>query len=280
MQTIEQTEPLRQKISDWRRRGELIAFVPTMGNLHAGHMSLVEEARRRARRVVVSIFVNPMQFGPGEDFERYPRTLAEDSRMLKEAGVDLLFAPTVAEIYPRGHGAATRIEVPEVSEGLCGEFRPGHFVGVATVVAKLFNLVQPDIAVFGQKDYQQLAVIRRMVTDLCFPIEIIGAPTVREADGLALSSRNGYLSASERARAPLIYQLLGRIARAIGQGARDFRRLEAEAEAELKAAGFEPEYISVRQRETLKVAEAGDRALVVLAAARLGTTRLIDNLEI
>ena len=280
MQTIEQTEPLRQKISDWRRRGELIAFVPTMGNLHAGHMSLVEEARRRARRVVVSIFVNPMQFGPGEDFERYPRTLAEDSRMLKEAGVDLLFAPTVAEIYPRGHGAATRIEVPEVSEGLCGEFRPGHFVGVATVVAKLFNLVQPDIAVFGQKDYQQLAVIRRMVTDLCFPIEIIGAPTVREADGLALSSRNGYLSASERARAPLIYQLLSRIARAIGQGARDFRRLEAEAEAELKAAGFEPEYISVRQRETLKVAEAGDRALVVLAAARLGTTRLIDNLEI
>ena len=280
MQTIEQTEPLRQKISDWRRRGELIAFVPTMGNLHAGHMSLVEEARRRARRVVVSIFVNPMQFGPGEDFERYPRTLAEDSRMLKEAGVDLLFAPTVAEIYPRGHGAATRIEVPEVSEGLCGEFRPGHFVGVATVVAKLFNMVQPDIAVFGQKDYQQLAVIRRMVTDLCFPIEIIGAPTVREADGLALSSRNGYLSASERARAPLIYQLLSRIARAIGQGARDFRRLEAEAEAELKAAGFEPEYISVRQRETLKVAEAGDRALVVLAAARLGTTRLIDNLEI
>ena len=280
MRTIEQTRALRQIVGDWRRQGERIGFVPTMGNLHAGHMSLVEAARKRARRLVVSIFVNPMQFGPGEDFERYPRTLVEDSRMLEEAGVDLLFAPTVAEIYPRGHGAATRIEVPEVSEGLCGEFRPGHFVGVATVVAKLFNMVQPDIAVFGQKDYQQLAVIRRMVSDLCFPIEIVGAPTVREADGLALSSRNGYLSASERARAPLIYQLLSRIASAIRQGARDFRRLEAEAEAELKAAGFEPEYISVRQRETLEVAEAGDRALVVLAAARLGATRLIDNLEV
>ncbi len=281
MERIERIEALRQSIETWRRAGETIAFVPTMGNLHAGHMKLVEEGRRRAPRLVASIFINPMQFGPGEDFERYPRTLERDAAMLAEAGVDLLFAPPVEEVYPRGTGAATRVEVPEVSEGLCGASRPGHFTGVATVVAKLFNLVQPDIALFGKKDYQQLAVIRRMVEDLCFPVEIIGVETVRDEDGLALSSRNGYLDAAQRALAPRLHGELERAARRIEGGERDYRALEAEALARLAEAGFEPDYFAIRQRHTLRPAgaEDGPGSLVLLAAARLGTTRLIDNLE-
>ena len=208
METVNTIAAMRQRVAAWRRADERIAFVPTMGNLHAGHIHLVTQAMAMADRVVCSIFVNPMQFGPNEDFERYPRTLAEDSAKLQQVKADLLFAPPVEEVYPSGHKAATQLSVPGVSEGLCGASRPGHFVGVATVVAKLFNIVQADVALFGEKDYQQLQVIRHMVADLCFPIEIMGVPTVREADGLAMSSRNGYLSREERVKAPAIYRSL------------------------------------------------------------------------
>ncbi len=280
MEKLDRMSGVRAVVAEWRRKGERIAFVPTMGNLHAGHMQLVAEAKKRARRVVVSIFVNPLQFGANEDIDNYPRTLAADSELLQAAGVDLLFAPQATEVYPQGLGAATRVEVPDVSEGLCGESRPGHFVGVATVVAKLFNMVQADVALFGQKDYQQLAVIRRMVSDLCFPIEIVGVPTVREQDGLALSSRNGYLSAQERALAPRLYQVLSEKVARVRGGERDFARLESEALAELRAAGFRPDYFRVCNRHTLKSATAQDRDLVILVAAWLGGARLIDNQEV
>ncbi len=280
MEQVTQIAEVRARVAAWRRRGERIAFVPTMGNLHAGHMQLVTQGQRRAQRVVVSIFVNPLQFGASEDIDSYPRTLAADCERLQRAGVDLLFAPTVAEVYPQGCGAATRIEVPGPSEGLCGESRPGHFVGVATVVAKLFNMVQPDVALFGQKDYQQLAVVRRMVSDLCFPVEIVGVATVREHDGLAMSSRNGYLSAAQRALAPRLYQVLSEKVARIRRGEHDFAAIEAEALSELAEAGLRPDYFSVRNRQTLRPATRDDGDLVVLAAAWLGRARLIDNLEV
>ncbi len=261
----------------WRLQSETIAFVPTMGNLHAGHLALVEQARQCADKVVVSIFVNPMQFGADEDLGSYPRTLTADSAKLAPV-TDLLFAPPVAEIYPRGHGVSSQIDVPGVSEGLCGAFRPGHFTGVATVVAKLFNMVQPDYALFGNKDYQQLQVIRRMVADLCFPVEIIAVPTAREEDGLALSSRNGYLSAAEREIAPRLYQALQSVVQALVQGRNDYAVMEQEGLYVLEEAGFVPEYFSIRQAGSLKLAQPGMTELVVLAAARLGKTRLIDNL--
>jgi pantoate--beta-alanine ligase len=280
MNTVNSIAAVRQQLAAWRRAGERIAFVPTMGNLHAGHIHLVTQAKAMADRVVCSIFVNPMQFGPNEDFERYPRTLMEDSVKLQQAGADLLFAPPVEEIYPAGHKAATHVAVSGVSEGLCGASRPGHFVGVATVVAKLFNIVQADIAFFGEKDYQQLQVIRQMVGDLCFPIEIIGVPTVREADGLAMSSRNGYLSVAERAAAPVVYQSLLAAAERVRAGERDFRRIEADAVANLTSQGFEPDYFAIAHSQTLKPAVAGDLSLRLLVAARLGKTRLIDNIAL
>ncbi len=215
MITLDQIEPLRAQIAAWRSQGERTAFVPTMGNLHAGHLDLVRRARQLAPRVIVSIFVNPLQFGPTEDLAAYPRTLAADTRLLAQAQADLLFAPSVGEIYPQGQQGQCRVEVPGISEMLCGASRPGHFVGVATVVCKLFNMVQPDVAVFGEKDFQQLLVIRRMVADLCMPVEIVGAPTVREADGLAMSSRNGYLTTQERARAPQLFATLQASAKAL-----------------------------------------------------------------
>ncbi len=280
MKSVEHIAALRAQLGEWRQQGARIALVPTMGNLHAGHMRLVDEAKAQAQRVVVTIFVNPLQFGVNEDIESYPRTLVADSKKLDTAGVDLLFAPSVTEVYPQGASAATRIEVPEVSEGLCGDSRPGHFVGVATVVAKLFNMVQPDVALFGQKDYQQLAVIRRMVDDLCFPIKIVGVPTVRERDGLAMSSRNSYLSPQERALAPLISNILNGKVAAIRDGMRDFSHLEAEALIELEAAGFRPDYFRVCNRHTLKPATREDQELVVLVAAWVGAARLIDNQEV
>ncbi|HEX7044151.1 MAG TPA: pantoate--beta-alanine ligase [Burkholderiales bacterium] len=270
-------EALRAEVKALRARGR-IAFVPTMGNLHAGHLRLVQEARRRAESVVVSIYVNPLQFGPQEDFAAYPRTPAEDRARLAEAGVELLFAPDDAVMYPRGRERHTQVEVPHVSDILCGAFRPGHFRGVATVVARLFQLVGPDIAVFGKKDYQQLLIIRLMTADLGMPIEVVGVDTVREADGLALSSRNGYLSPEERRLAPLLYQSLERV-RERTRGGMPFAAAEEQARAELQAAGFRVDYVSVRRAGDLEPPAPGDRALVVLAAARLGRTRLIDNLE-
>lgn len=278
MQIFQKITEVRDQIAVWRRAGQKIAFVPTMGNLHAGHLALVTAAKSRAECVVVSIFVNPLQFGPNEDFAKYPRTLEADTNVLRGAGADLLFLPEVGEIYPQGQKAATKVEVPEVSEGLCGVFRPGHFAGVATVVAKLFNIVQPDVALFGKKDYQQLQVIRRMVADLCFPIEIIGLDTVREVNGLAMSSRNGYLSVAEREQAAALYRSLKQAVDRLRAGDRDYARIEAAGLAELQAQGFRPDYFSIRRADNLAAPEVGV-PLVVLAAAWLGKTRLIDNIE-
>ncbi|MEJ2692039.1 MAG: pantoate--beta-alanine ligase [Candidatus Thiodiazotropha sp.] len=269
---------LRASVAAWREGGERIAFVPTMGNLHAGHLKLMAEARRRADRLVVSIFVNPLQFGEGEDFDAYPRTLEEDSSKLIAAGVDLLFTPSVCAIYPSGPQGQTRVEVPGLSDILCGASRPNHFVGVATIVCKLFNMIQPDLAVFGEKDYQQLMVIRRMVADLAIPIEIVGIPTVREGDGLAMSSRNGYLSAEQRGRASLLYRTLQGTAESIRAGRRDYASLEAAAVTSLGEAGFRPDYYAIRRAEDLAPPGEPEESLMILAAAYLGTTRLIDNL--
>jgi len=270
---------VREQVAAWHRVGDTVAFVPTMGNLHAGHLALVAAARKLADHVVVSIFVNPLQFGPNEDFDRYPRTLAEDAAKLEQVEADLLFAPPVEEIYPHGQVVATKVDVPGVSEGLCGAMRPGHFVGVATVVAKLFNIVQPDLAIFGEKDFQQLQVIRKMVNDLCMPIEIVGVSTMREADGLALSSRNQYLSTEERSKAGMLYQQLRAAADQLSERD-DFSTLESEAMKALHDAGFEPEYFAIRNAETLLPAEKDTSELVILVAARLGNTRLIDNISL
>lgn len=280
MQTVRTRTALRSAVAGWRQAHERIAFVPTMGNLHDGHLRLVERAFRFAERVVVSIFVNPMQFGEGEDYASYPRTPEKDGAKLAEAGVDLLFAPTVEEMYPDGYRSATRVEVAGLSEILCGAVRPGHFAGVATVVTKLFNLVQPDVAVFGEKDFQQLTVIRRMVADLCFPVDVLGVPTVREADGLAMSSRNSYLTPKERSRAPALYRALCEAGERVQRGEMDLGAIEAEGLEKLRAAGFTPDYFTVRRAQDLMPAGAGDRELVILAAGRLGRTRLIDNLPI
>lgn len=277
METIATITGLREIVRRWRRAGESIALVPTMGNLHAGHISLVEAARRNCDRVIVSVFVNPTQFGPGEDFAAYPRTLEGDSRQLTDANVDLLFAPPVEEIYPDPRGAGTVVSVPGLSGILCGQFRPGHFDGVASVVTRLFNIVAPDKAVFGQKDYQQLLVIRRLQADLHFDVEIIAAPTARAADGLALSSRNQYLDAAERARAPQMHAALSSCADALLRGERDFGALERQGMAELESAGFRPDYFAIRNAADLAVPESGTRNLVVLAAGYLGRARLIDN---
>lgn len=278
MQTIQQISALRARVAEWRRAGLRVGLVPTMGNLHAGHLALVRDALERADRVVTSIFVNPLQFGPGEDLYAYPRTPERDAEMLAQAGNHCLFAPTESEVYPNGRDGQTFVEVPVLSDILCGASRPGHFRGVATVVAKLFNIVQPDVAIFGAKDYQQLMVIRRLTAELDLSVEIVGHPVVREPDGLALSSRNGYLTPEQRAQAPLLQVQLQRLADVLKAG-------EAAADAEwdaargLAASGFKPDYVSVRRRADLAHPQAGDRALVVLAAAYLGKARLIDNLE-
>jgi pantoate--beta-alanine ligase len=278
MITVKTVRELRAAVARARSEGKRIGLVPTMGNLHAGHVALVSKAAQRADFVVASIFVNPLQFGAGEDLDNYPRTLAADQEKLLAAGCNLLFAPSVEEIYPDGMAGQTLVSVPGVSEGLCGASRPGHFDGVATVVTKLFNMVQPDLAIFGEKDFQQLAVIRKLVRDLNLPIQILGEPIVRAADGLALSSRNGYLSAEQRAVAPQLYRVLSELASALRSGRTDHAALLAEAAAQLSAAGFAPDYLEIRNPLTLRPATAADRQLVILAAARLGTTRLIDNL--
>lgn len=272
---------IHASIADLRRaltgRGRIV-FVPTMGNLHAGHISLMTQARAHGDTVVASIFVNRLQFGPNEDFDKYPRTFEADCNKLAAAGVDVLFAPTESDLYPEPQEYF--IEPPGIQNILDGEFRPGHFRGVATVVAKLFNCVQPDAAVFGKKDYQQLMVIRNMVRQMAMPIDIIGGETVRAEDGLALSSRNGYLTSAERAEAPRLYRLLRDLRERILSGDSDLRALEAEAKATLDNAGWRSDYIAIRRQRDLSPGEQGDAALVILAASRLGTTRLIDNLEV
>jgi pantoate--beta-alanine ligase len=280
MDTITTVAGVRERVRAWRAAGLRVAFVPTMGNLHAGHVSLIEAARRHGERFVASIFVNPMQFGPNEDFAHYPRTPTQDERMLAEAGCNLMFMPDVSEVYPHGSDRATRVEVPELSRILCGEFRPGHFEGVTTVVAKLFNIVEPHVAVFGEKDFQQLTVIRRMAADLCMPIEIIGAPTIRDADGLAMSSRNQYLTEQERQLAPRIYATLTSVARRLQAGDSEFASMERSGVQALEAAGFKPDYFAVRQAQDLGAPRPDTSHLVVLTAVRLGKARLIDNIQV
>lgn len=278
MQTVQDAGSLRAAVRGWRAAGQTVGFVPTMGNLHAGHFSLIRLARMRADRVVASVFVNPTQFGPNEDFDRYPRTLAQDQAGLAEHDCDLLFAPDVATMYPYGPAHTVSLRVPQITETLEGAHRPGHFDGVATVVCKLFNLVQPDLAVFGQKDFQQLKVIERMVRDLSLPVKVIGAPTQRADDGLALSSRNQYLSAEERALAPRIHATLVQMRTLIAKG-HAVAVVEQAAGAQLERAGFVPDYVAIRRAEDLMPSVVGERsALVGLIAARLGQTRLIDNL--
>lgn len=278
MLTEHSVAELRKRIARWRDIGQKVALVPTMGNLHSGHIALVKQARQLADRVVVSIFVNPMQFGPQEDFAAYPRTPDADKLQLAVAGTDLLFTPDVEEVYPGGMDKVSRVEVPAFDGILDGAARPGHFTGVATVVSKLFNMVQPDVAIFGEKDYQQLQVIRRMTADLCMPVQVVGHPTVREADGLAMSSRNQYLTKAERAQAPLLRRVLSETGALLRDGSKDFAGLGAQARRRLEAAGFRPDYVEVCNADTLAPAMPDDRRLVVLAAAWLGKARLIDNL--
>ena len=268
-----------QELRDWRREAGSVAFVPTMGNLHEGHLALVREAAKRADQVVVSIFVNRLQFGQGEDFDRYPRTLEQDAAKLAGEGVAVLFAPSEQELYPNV-AQQYNVEPPNLQNELCGAFRPGHFRGVATVVAKLFNIVEPDYACFGKKDYQQLTILQGMAADLNFRVEIVPVDIGRAADGLALSSRNQYLSEAERKQAPQLYRELQAIARAVENGNRDYAALEQQAAANLKQAGWQVDYVEIRHAGNLQIAHVGDSELVVLAAARLGNTRLIDNIEI
>ena len=279
MQTVARIDEVREQVRNWRRAAQKIVLVPTMGNLHAGHASLLQLAKTFYGRTVVSIFVNPLQFGPTEDFAQYPRTPAEDASLLEHTGADLLFMPQVDEMYPLGQTAVTRVEVPALSDVLCGAYRPGHFTGVATVVAKLFNIVQPDIAIFGAKDFQQLAIIRRMVADLCMPIELVAAPTMREADGLAMSSRNRYLTVEERAIAPRLYATLAAATQKIQAGL-PYAQIEKEGLDALIAAGFRPDYFEVRDAETLLTPTNATREMVILTAARLGKARLIDNVQV
>jgi pantoate--beta-alanine ligase len=274
---IQTVNKLRASIKAWREAGETVALVPTMGNLHQGHLSLVALAAQHADRVVVSIFVNPTQFGAGEDFARYPRTLEADARKLSRAHVDVLFAPTVDAMYPRGIEQATSVTVPGLSDDLCGKFRPGHFSGVTSVVGRLFNICMPDVAIFGQKDYQQVLVLQRMVEDLHFSVRLITGFTEREPDGLAMSSRNNFLDAEQRATATVIYRSLEELADELRAGRRDYPALETAAAANIRAAGMEPDYVAVRDADSLAVPDSRAKRLVILAAARLAGVRLIDN---
>jgi pantoate--beta-alanine ligase len=280
MQSVSETKSLRSQIKAWRQQGLSIAFVPTMGNLHQGHFSLVEKAKTLADKVVVSIFVNPMQFGANEDLDSYPRTLDADKQGLAEIGTALVFTPTVDVMYPNGLAAQSYVDVPDISMGYCGGARPGHFKGVATVVTKLFNMVQPDFACFGEKDFQQLQVIRAMVRDLSMPIEIIGVPTQREISGLAMSSRNGYLSEQEKDTAKVLYQTLLNAGQSLEQGNKAFEAIELEAKQALEQAGLKPDYFAIAEKDNLKPATLETKEFVILAAAFLGKVRLIDNLQV
>ncbi len=280
METVFDLAGLHRVVKQWKREGATIAFVPTMGNLHQGHFSLLERASELADKTIVSIFVNPIQFGEGEDYKSYPSTLEQDSEGLAKNDLDLLFAPDLTQLYPAGVDTDTRIVVPELSNILCGRSRPGHFSGVATVVGKLLINTQPDFALFGEKDFQQLLIVRRVATDLCMPIEIVGMPVIREDDGLAMSSRNAYLSMTERKQAPLIYQALQSAAQRLRHAPDQIPAIEAEGMKMLEGNGFRPEYFSVRRTEDLDEADAQDRRLSILTAAWLGSARLIDNVKV
>lgn len=279
MQTVHSVAQVREYVRGWHNKGQTVGFVPTMGNLHDGHISLIREARARCDVVVVSIFVNPTQFGPNEDFDRYPRTLDADAAALVEAGTDLLFAPSVEEMYPLGQNQ-TWVDVGQLGDYLCGASREGHFRGVTTVVSKLLNIVQPDVAVFGEKDFQQLAILRHMCEELLFPVKIVGAATSRETDGLARSSRNGFLSDSERTLAPQLYAHLQQLKTDIDAGERDYRALESRISQSLDTAGFSVDYLTIVSAKTLAPAGPQDTDLVAAVAAKLGSTRLIDNISL
>ncbi|WP_432697488.1 pantoate--beta-alanine ligase [Marinobacterium sp. YM272] len=280
MQTVSTVKELRERLRTERAEGKRIALVPTMGNLHQGHLRLVEKAVANADFVVASIFVNPLQFGPQEDLERYPRTLAQDQAQLRAFGCDLLFAPSEQEIYPQGRDGQTFVEVPAISDLYCGATRPGHFRGVTTIVNKLFNLIQPDVAVFGRKDYQQLHVITRMVEDLSMPVQLIGVGTERAENGLALSSRNGYLTDAELAVAPRLYATISDMASTLKSGGQSHANLIEKAQQSLERAGFLRDYIHILRRSDMLTAGPEDRNLVIIAAAYLGAARLIDNIEV
>lgn len=280
MRTYSSNAQLHSALKVIRRNGQSIAFVPTMGNLHEGHLNLVRKAGQLCDVVVVSIFVNPLQFGPTEDLDAYPRTLVADKEKLFAEGVQILYAPGVEEIYPEGMEAQTLVHVPELGETLCGQSRPGHFDGVTTVVNKLFNIVQPDVAVFGEKDFQQLSIVRKMVNDLCQPIQIVGVATTRDEDGLAKSSRNGYLTFEQRRIAPVLHQTLSNCREAIACGFDNFLQLESHARMKLLQAGFEPDYFAIRDARTLRIVNEDTEEIAILAAARLGPTRLIDNMRL
>lgn len=280
MQIFHTVQGLRESLVKARQQGKRIGFVPTMGNLHQAHIELIKRARETSDIVVCSIFVNGLQFGLNEDWDKYPRTFDADCTKLRDAGCDMLFHPDDNEMYLNGQDSQTRVVCSTMTDVLCGASRPGHFEGVTTVVTKLFNIVQPDEAVFGIKDYQQLAVIHRMVEDLCVPVEIIEAPIHREPDGLAMSSRNGFLNADERSKANQLYKSLNWITDQIGAGKRDFLSLEEEAKQQIKAVGFEPDYISVCNSKTLEMAAVDDEHITVLGAMYTSSARLIDNITL
>ena len=280
MRTYNSSARLQSALGKYRQQGRSIGFVPTMGNLHQGHLDLVRKAHQVCDIVVVSIFVNPLQFGANEDLDAYPRTLAADKEKLFSEGVQVLYAPGVEDIYPEGMQAQTIVHVPDLGETLCGSSRPGHFDGVTTVVSKLFNIVQPNIAVFGEKDFQQLSIVRKMVIDLCMPIKIIGVATTRDEDGLAKSSRNGYLSLEQRRIAPVLHQTLNSCREAIACGFDNFLQLESHARMKLLQAGFDPDYFAIRDARTLRTVTEDTEEIAILAAAQLGNTRLIDNVRL
>lgn len=280
MKVVDSIASLRALIGEWKRQGSSVGFVPTMGNLHDGHLKLVKRAKAHNDKVIISIFVNPMQFGANEDLDAYPRTIEDDKAKLIGEGADAVFLPSVQDMYPAGLDVQTFVEVPGISDVLCGASRPGHFRGVATVVSKLFNMVQPDDAFFGEKDFQQLQVIRTMVRDLSMAVTVHGVPTEREASGLAMSSRNGYLSAEEKAKASLIYQAMQKMKLAIEQGDTNFADIENSAVSELEKEGFKNDYVKVVNAQTFMPAAADDKQLVIVVALFMGTTRLIDNLQI
>jgi pantoate--beta-alanine ligase len=271
---------VREQVKTWQHEGKIVAFVPTMGNLHKGHLTLVKKGLELADYVVASIFVNPLQFGANEDLSSYPSTPDEDRKQLEVEGCAMLFLPTEEVIYPQGRDNITYVDVPQLTKRWCGDSRPTHFRGVSTVVAKLFNIVPADFGVFGQKDFQQLAIIRKMVADLDIDIQIVGVDTVREESGLAMSSRNGYLNKEQKVQAQLLYQTLQQSKKLISSGERDYRVIEESANRELIEGGFEPDYYSVCRQSDLEPADAEDRSLVILAAAKLGPARLIDNIVI
>ncbi len=280
MRTYSYNDQLTAALDGCRANGQTIAFVPTMGNLHEGHLNLVRKARKLCDIVVVSIFVNPLQFGPNEDLDSYPRTLAADKEKLFAEGVQMLYAPVAEEIYPQGMAAQTLVHVPDLGDTLCGSSRPGHFDGVTTIVNKLFNIVRPDVAVFGEKDFQQLSIVRRMARDLCMPLKIVGVETSRDEDGLARSSRNGFLTAEQRRIAPILHQTLNSCREAIACGFDNFLQLESHARMQLLQAGFEPDYFAIRDASSLQAVTEDTEEIAILAAARLGTTRLIDNVRL